>query len=67
VWGRTDAGRYLQVIFIFPPDDEVALESLTPDDLIDWADGTATVIHVIHARDLEDDERKQYRKRSRKR
>jgi hypothetical protein len=30
VWGRTPAGRYLQVVFVFPADEEVDAASLGP-------------------------------------
>ncbi len=65
VWGQTVAGRYLQVIFFYPKDEDVDVESLSVPDLIAWSDGEERVVYVIHARDLEDDERKQYRKRRR--
>lgn len=66
VWGKTPAGRLLQVVFIFPSDDEVDASSLSLTDLIAWSDGDERVASVIHARDLEDDEKHQYRKRSRR-
>lgn len=65
-WGRTAAGSYLQVVFIFPADEEVDPASPTLADLIAWSDGEDRVIYVIHARDLEDGEKQRYRKRSRK-
>jgi hypothetical protein len=67
VWGQTGAGRYLQVIFFYPEDKDVDVESLTLPDLISWSDGLDRVVYVIHARDLEDDEKRQFRKRRRTR
>jgi len=65
VWGQTIAGRYLQVIFFYPQDEDVDVESLSLTDLIAWSDGEERVVYVIHARDLEDHEKKQFRKRRR--
>jgi uncharacterized DUF497 family protein len=65
VWGQTSAGRYLQVIFFYPDDEDVDVTSLSLPDLISWSDGHERVIYVIHARNLEDDEKKQFRKRRR--
>jgi hypothetical protein len=67
VWGRTQAGRILQVIYFYPDDLEVDVESLTLADLISWSDGSEMVAYVIHARGLAEQEKKQFRKRSRKR
>jgi uncharacterized DUF497 family protein len=44
VWGVTAVGRYLQVIYVFDPDD---------------------VIYVLHARELGDAEKRNYRRRKR--
>ena len=49
VKGRTENGRFLQVIFIYPEDDEVDVDSLSVVDLIDYSEGNGTVIYVIHA------------------
>jgi hypothetical protein len=49
VKGQTEAGTYLQVIFIYPPDDRVDVDSLSVPDLIEYSDGNARVIYVIHA------------------
>jgi hypothetical protein len=60
VWGRTQAGRYLQVIFIYLEDDEVDYESLTFAERLRFTDGEE-VMMVIHARDLTPDQKSQYR------
>jgi uncharacterized DUF497 family protein len=66
VWGRTNSGRLLQVIFIFPADEDVDAASLNLAGLIAWSDGEDRVVYVIHARELEEDEKRQYSKRSRR-
>jgi uncharacterized DUF497 family protein len=49
VKGLTEAGRFLQVIFIYPEDDEIDVDSLSMADLIDYSEGNGKVIYVIHA------------------
>jgi hypothetical protein len=61
VWGRTEAGRYLQVIFVYLEDDEVDLDIMTPLERLRFADGEEVIL-VIHARDLTADQKAQYRK-----
>jgi uncharacterized DUF497 family protein len=60
VWGQTQAGRYLQVIFIYLEDDEVDYESMTLAERLRFTDGEE-VMMVIHARDLTRDQKSQYR------
>lgn len=61
VRGTTAAGRYLQVIYVRPLDEEIALTDLDPADRLDlMADDD--VVYVIHARDLEDDEKRSFRR-----
>ena len=62
-WGQTQEGRYLQAVFVFPKDEDVDLESLDPLDRLAFADGSESVIYVVHARDLEESEKKQLRRR----
>lgn len=62
VWGRTEVGRYLQVIFVRPADDEIDPASLDLSDLIEFSEGRAGVVYVIHAMELDDRKKKQYRK-----
>ena len=42
-------GRSLQVIFIYPADDEIDVDSLSVPDLIDYSEGNGKVVYVIHA------------------
>ena len=62
VWGQTPEGRYLQVVFIHPADDEIDPESLQLVDLIDYSEGSAEVVYVIHAMELDAKRKRQYRK-----
>src|SRR5258708_5517440 len=53
VWGATESGRYLQVIFVMKTPDEVSYESLAVEDWMDVeVGGIAEIIRVIHAMDL---------------
>jgi hypothetical protein len=61
-WDRTDRGRYLQVICIFPADEDVDITTLSPEDVIAFSDGSGCVVYVIHARDLTDREKRQLRR-----
>jgi uncharacterized DUF497 family protein len=62
VWGPAESGRLLQVVFVFRADDEVDYESLTLDDVLALADNHATTIYVIHAMEMTDGMKRQYRK-----
>ena len=53
----------MQVVFVFPEDEDVDIESLDPLDRLAFAEGSESVIYVIHARDLEESEKKQLRRR----
>jgi hypothetical protein len=61
VWGQTESGRYLQVIFVYLRDDEVDLEWLSPLDRIRFQEGEEVAM-VIHARDLKNNEKHQLRR-----
>lgn len=61
VWGQTQVGRYLQVIFVYLEDEEVDFEALTPLERLRFDDGEDVAL-VIHARDLTADQKGQYRK-----
>jgi hypothetical protein len=63
VWGQTANGRHLEVMFVLPPDNEVDGMSLTPTELADFSEGNAQVAYVIHAMDLTQDMKRQYRRR----
>ncbi len=66
VWGTTESGRHLQVIFVLKTPDEVSYESLTVDDWISVEAGEVTaVVRVIHAMDLTARMKRQFRKRRR--
>jgi len=63
VRGKTRAGRWLQVIYVYPDDSDVDPDSLSPADLLAYSGGEAQVVSVIHARELTDAEKRQTRKR----
>lgn len=63
VWGQTADGRFLQVIFVYPADEDIDLDSLSIADLIEFSDGKGRVVFVIHSMDLDDDQKSQYRKK----
>jgi uncharacterized DUF497 family protein len=52
VWGETEQGRFLQVIFVFRSEDEVELDTLSPKDQIGFAEHNVAVGYIIHARDM---------------
>lgn len=61
VWGQTSDGRYLQVVYILPVDDEVDVDALSQSELLAFLDGE-DVIYVIHAMDMTERQKHQYRK-----
>jgi uncharacterized DUF497 family protein len=64
VWGATDAGRYLQVIYVLRPSHEVAYESVAMEDWMSIEAGEVNdVIRVIHAMDLTPRMKRRLRKR----
>lgn len=64
VWGATEAGRRLQVIFVLKTPDEVSYESLAVEDWMSIEAGEmAEVIRVIHAMDLTSRMKRGLRKR----
>jgi uncharacterized DUF497 family protein len=53
VWGATESGRHLQVIYVVKMPSDVSYESLAVEDWISLESGKVTlVIRVIHAMDL---------------
>ena len=66
VWGPTQTGRLLQVIYVLKKQDDVAFESVNP---LDWAalkdTPDAKVARIIHAMDLTVDMKRQLRRRRR--
>lgn len=67
VCGQTQAGRWLQVVYVYPDDRDVDPDSLSVADLVAYSDGRAQVVRVIHARPLTDNEKRKTRKRGRRR
>jgi uncharacterized DUF497 family protein len=64
VWGPTEVGRLLQVIFVLKAPDEVEFESLTIEQWADLDDADR-VIYVVHAMDLTPAMKRRYRRRRR--
>jgi uncharacterized DUF497 family protein len=65
VWGRTRAGRYLQVIFVYAEIEDVEVDEyaqLAPHERLALEDGE-TAVRIIHARDLTKDEMRRLRRR----
>jgi len=60
VWGRTDQGRYLQVIYVMRTSDEIDYESMAMDDIVELDEECEVYIYVIHARDLTPDEKSKF-------
>lgn len=65
VWGQAEAGRFLQVIFVY-----VSLDDVEPDEYEQLKlhermeiEGGAEAVRVIHARELTENEKRQPRKR----
>jgi uncharacterized DUF497 family protein len=66
VWGTTESGRILQVIYVLKSPHEVAYESLAVEDWMSLEAGdVAAVVRVIHAMDLTPRMKRQFRKRRR--
>jgi uncharacterized DUF497 family protein len=64
VQGQTEAGRFLQVIFVYRPIDTLDWESLAWEDRVALADeGSDEIVYVVHARDLTDSEKRALRRR----
>lgn len=61
VWGQTEAGRFLQVIFVYLADEQVDFPSLSPVDRIGFQGGEVVRL-VIHAMSMTNDQKRQYRR-----
>lgn len=61
VWGQTDDGRFLQVVFVYLLDEEVDFVSLPPLERIRFEDGEE-VGFIVHAMDMTSDQKRQYRR-----
>ena len=66
VWAQTTAGRYLQVIYVFPAEDEIDPTSMRLDELIAFSEGEIEVVTVIHAMEMTADQKKRFRRETRK-
>ncbi len=62
VWGRTESGRYLQVIYVFLADEDVNFQSLPQLDRLRFEDGQPEVAFIIHAMELTAGQKRQYRR-----
>jgi uncharacterized DUF497 family protein len=63
VWGQTNEGRYLQVIFVYRESDELEFESLTLDQWITISAGPVSeIVYVVHSMTLPPKLVKQYRR-----
>jgi len=64
VWGATDAGRHLQVIYVVKAPSEISYESVSVDDWMSIEAGEVTdIVRVVHAMDLTPRMKKRLRKR----
>ncbi len=64
VWGKSGAGRYLQVVYVLKPPHEVAYESLAVQDWMTAEGGQdEDVVRIIHAMDLTARMKRRLRKR----
>jgi len=64
VWGQDGSGRYLQVIYVYRAVETVDMARFQPADRLRLG-GEPEVAYVIHARPLNERERRQLRRRSR--
>lgn len=62
VWGQTEEGRYLQVIYTLWSIERVDLADVPPH-LREELKELDEVIYIIHARDLTNAEKRRYRRR----
>lgn len=64
VMGQTDTGRYLRVAFVFKSIADVDPEFLSLEEMVDVSTGDVEAIaYVIHAQELDDRQKKRFRKR----
>lgn len=61
VWGRTGDGSYLQVGFVYLPDERVDITRLEPAQILDFQSGVE-VIYIFHAMPMTAGQKRQYRK-----
>ena len=65
VWGTTANGDYLQVVFVFPPDEEIEFRRMPASDVAGYLDGEE-VIYVIHAMPLTANKKSRFKMQKRK-
>jgi uncharacterized DUF497 family protein len=65
VWGATDDGEFLQVIFVILEDDRVDVDGMSPAQVLSFADGEE-VVYVVHAMPLTSSQKSQFRAMKRK-
>jgi len=64
VWGATEAGRYLQVIYVVKSPGEIAYESVSAHEWQSIEAGDVTeILRIIHAMDLTAKMKKRLRRR----
>jgi uncharacterized DUF497 family protein len=63
VWGATEAGRLLQVVFAYRSEDQLDFDSIEMTDLAALSNGSATaVVYIVHAMPLSGRLLHQYRR-----
>jgi hypothetical protein len=61
--GQTSAGRYVQVIFAYTSTERMKFEEMSIDELLRLERSKGPYLYVIHARDLNEREKRRTRKR----
>jgi uncharacterized DUF497 family protein len=64
VWGPTETGRLLQVIFVLKSPEDIEFDALTINEWADLNEGDR-IIYVVHAMNLTPIMKRRYRKRRR--
>lgn len=62
VWGRTAAGRMLQVIYVLLSDEDIDYQDLSVDAILELSESEMPYVYVIHARELNAREKSSYRR-----
>ena len=65
VWGVSDSGEYLQVIFVILEDGRVDTQGMTAADLAAFLDGEQ-VVYVAHAMPMTENQKSQLKARNKK-
>jgi hypothetical protein len=63
VWGRTLAGRLVQVIYTQISSGRISYDELEFDDIINFESDPGPYGYVIHARELTNDEKRSFHRR----